>query len=84
MTDCPFELNVNGLWQCPRKGCGWVYPLKSDKPPRRNCPKAPSRGFGDTIAKITRFFGIKPCGRCKKRQAKLNRLLPYRQMEDRL
>ncbi len=38
MTDCPFTLNADGLWQCPNEGCGWVYPKKSDKPPRRNCP----------------------------------------------
>ena len=38
MTDCPFTLNPEtGLWQCP--DCGWVYKKKSDKPPRRNCPK---------------------------------------------
>jgi hypothetical protein len=39
---------------------------------------APSRGFGDTIAKITKAAGIKPCGGCKKRQEALNRLFPYR------
>jgi len=37
-----------------------------------------SRGLGDTIAKATRAVGIKPCGGCKKRQAALNKLLPYR------
>jgi len=36
-----------------------------------------SRGLGDTIAKISKAVGIKPCGGCKKRQAKLNKLLPY-------
>jgi hypothetical protein len=50
----------------------------SAKPPRRNCPKAPSRGLGDTIAKLTRKLGIKPCGGCKKRQKRLNELFPYR------
>jgi len=38
----------------------------------------PSRGFGDTIAKMTTALGIKPCGGCKKRQEKLNRAFPYR------
>lgn len=76
--DCPLELNGDGFWQCPRKGCGWVYPIKSDKPPRRNCPKAPSRGLGDTIAKITRFLRIRQCGGCKKRQKKLNELVSYK------
>lgn len=37
-----------------------------------------SRGLGDTIAKITSAVGIKPCGGCKKRQEKLNDLVPYR------
>lgn len=36
-----------------------------------------SRGLGDTVAKITAAVGIKPCGGCKERQAKLNRVLPY-------
>jgi hypothetical protein len=68
-------------WKCQQ--CGWVYarkgePILSDKPPRRNCPKARSRGLGDTIAKATRRLGIKPCGGCKKRQEKLNDLFPYR------
>jgi hypothetical protein len=38
----------------------------------------PSRGFGDTIAQITSWFGIQPCGGCTRRQALLNRWLPYR------
>ena len=38
MTDCNFHLNTDGLWQCSREGCRWIYPIKSDKPPRRNCP----------------------------------------------
>jgi hypothetical protein len=37
-----------------------------------------SRGLGDTIAKATKAVGIKPCGGCKKRQAKLNKLIPYK------
>jgi rubredoxin len=36
MTDCPLTL-VAGRWTCP--DCGWVYRLKSEKPPRRNCPE---------------------------------------------
>jgi hypothetical protein len=37
-----------------------------------------SRGVGDTIAKITKKFGIKPCGGCKKRQAAFNKTIPYK------
>lgn len=38
-----------------------------------------SEGLGDTIAKITTAIGIKPCGGCKERQAKLNAAVPYAQ-----
>lgn len=38
-----------------------------------------SEGLGDTIAKITTAVGIKPCGGCKERQAKLNAAVPYAQ-----
>ena len=41
-------------------------------------PDVPSRGLGDSIAKVTSKMGIKKCGGCRKRQKKLNRLLPYR------
>lgn len=37
-----------------------------------------SRGLGDTIAKMTKAVGIKPCGGCKKRQAILNKAVPYK------
>lgn len=43
-----------------------------------------SRGFGDTIAKITSAVGIKPCGGCKERQEKLNKLIPYKKRKDNL
>ena len=53
----------------------------------------PSRGLGDTIAKLTHATGIdkvvkkiskatrKPCG-CQQRQAKLNRWWPYAQASE--
>ena len=72
MTDCPLTQR-NGKWTCPQ--CGWSY----HKQVRRNCPKAPSRGLGDTVAKTLKRIGIKPCGGCKKRQKKLNELFPYGQ-----
>jgi len=57
-----------------------------------DCPLAryPSRGLGDTVAKVTHATGIhalvqtaaravgKPCG-CAKRREALNKLLPYEQ-----
>jgi len=39
-TDCRFDLNADGLWQCTQ--CPYIYPIKSAKPPRRNCPQSPS------------------------------------------
>lgn len=36
-----------------------------------------SRGLGDTVAQITSWFGIQPCGGCKRRQDWLNRWVPY-------
>lgn len=53
----------------------------------------PSKGLGDTIAKITHYTGLdvvaenvakvmgkEDCG-CKRRQEKLNELFPYKQEE---
>jgi len=53
-------------WPCPR-GYDWGY-------------EGRSRGLGDTVAKVIKavtFGRVKPCGGCKKRQAALNRLVPY-------
>ena len=36
------------------------------------------RGLGDVIARVTRSLGIRPCSGCKRRQATLNRLVPFR------
>jgi len=37
----------------------------------------PSRGLGDTVAKITTRVGIKPCRGCKGRQKGLNTAVPF-------
>jgi hypothetical protein len=42
----------------------------------------PSKGVGDTIAKMTKAIGIKPCGGCKKRQEWLNKKFPYKNSLD--
>lgn len=34
------------------------------------------RGLGDIVARATKSVGIKPCGKCKERQRKLNKLAP--------
>ncbi len=41
---------------------------------------ANSRGLGDTVAKVIHKVSggkIKPCGGCRKRQRRLNKLVPY-------
>ena len=45
---------------------------------RRDYGLAPSRGFGDTFAKVTKAFGVKPCGKCNKRRKRLNALIKYK------
>ena len=40
--------------------------------------KKEPKGLGDSIKRVTEAMGIKQCGACKKRQAKLNRLFPYK------
>ena len=37
----------------------------------------PSKGFGDTFAKITKTFGIQPCDECERRREDWNSRLAY-------
>ena len=37
-----------------------------------------SKGLGDTIAKITKAIGIKPCNSCSVRVDKYNKKYPYK------
>lgn len=52
------------------------------------CPKEKftARGLGDTVARlvapIAATLGKKGCGGCAKRQAALNKVLPYRESAD--
>jgi hypothetical protein len=39
--------------------------------------KQPLRGLGDVVAAITKSVGIKPCAGCQKRQAALNKAVPF-------
>lgn len=56
-----------------------MTPEESKKKHDEYLEKKKSKGLGDTVAKITKAVGIKPCGACKKRQKKLNRLFPYKE-----
>ena len=58
-------------WTCD--ACGREF--KNVSPPVHHA--CTSRGLGDTIAKVTKAIGVKPCGRCKKRQEALNKRFPY-------
>jgi DNA-directed RNA polymerase subunit RPC12/RpoP len=81
---CPLTLTGRGKWQCPY--CGF----KGLEKVERECPRliaieeveaeenSDSRGLGDTIAKITKRFGIRPCRGCRGRQQKLNEMFPYK------
>ena len=37
-----------------------------------------SEGFGDTVAKITKTFGINPCAACERRRKLFNEKVAYR------
>ncbi len=52
-----------------------VYDLITKTMPR-NKPRM--RGLGDVVAKVTSAVGIKPCGGCRGRQEKLNKLVPFK------
>lgn len=55
------------------------------RPPRPDAKAGPAdRGLGDTVARVIQkatFGRVQPCEGCKKRQAALNRLFPYRSGE---
>ena len=40
--------------------------------------KAPSKGIGDTVAKITKSFGIRPCDACERRRRLFNEMVKYK------
>lgn len=40
-----------------------------------------SRGLGDSVAKLTKAFGVQPCGGCQQRREWLNKMFPYKTTE---
>ena len=74
-------------WTCD--DCGKTFKVPEGSSPRCGC-KQPrpegevSVGLGDTIAKVTTAMGIKPCGKCKKRQEALNKAFPYKKKDGKL
>jgi len=77
--NCDYQLTgkENDKFRYTCKTCGHTR-LSRHADPTIFVRRCQSRGLGDTIARLTRRFGIKPCGGCKKRQASLNKLWPYR------
>ena len=65
-------------WTCVN--CKKTFMVPNDAKPRCGCVTQ-SRGLGDRVAKITKRFGVQPCGKCKERQAKLNDLVPYKRQD---
>lgn len=71
---------------CKEKGKEYtknIFDLRDGRKVNKPRPVAPkkSRGLGDTVAKAIHKVSrgkIKPCGGCKKRQAKLNTLVSYK------
>lgn len=92
MTDCRLQCPIVDGGFCDRHHCRktaqWVQlcvtkdryyaaweagrgPGQLTQAPRK------ARGLGDTIAAVTRWFGIKQCCGCKRRQRWFNRMWPY-------
>ena len=63
---CGLEANLAPVDFPLRRVCGVRYEVGN------------SRGLGDTVAKITKAVGIKPCGGCAKRRKAMNRIFPFR------
>lgn len=66
-------------WECGMNPDRDTYtPISIEESIACNHWRTESTGLGDTIAKITDALHIPKCGGCKKRQAKLNKLAPYK------
>ena len=48
-----------------------------DKLQRLTVKPTRPKGLGDSMARILKKFGVKPCESCKKRQEMLNKVFPY-------
>ena len=68
------------MWSCEQ--CGIAANIDADDFPLTcacgvRYEVGESRGLGDTVAKLARAVGVRPCGGCKQRQKKLNQIFPY-------
>lgn len=53
-----------------------VAAIRDRQHDRKVTPPATMHGLGDVVAGATKAVGIKPCGKCRERQAALNRATP--------
>ena len=68
---CPFGVTQQSLRD------GALFAAAPPEPPLPQATRQNWRGLGDVIASATKAVGIKPCGGCRKRQEKLNQLVPF-------
>lgn len=47
----------------------------------RGARRSQWKGLGDVVASMTKAVGIRPCGGCQKRQASLNKLVPFKHVD---
>ncbi len=76
-----FRAKLARAWQLPDRdfACPEGF-TPEDLPQSPVLTQPPSRGLGDTIARLIHWlsFGrVRPCGGCRRRQAFLNWLWPY-------
>jgi len=69
---------MNEILIC-KEGCDLCRKVRKSVYPNMEYIEIPkiSIGLGDTIAKITSFFGITPCAGCRLRQIWCNKWFPY-------
>lgn len=83
---CDLQLTGKERDGIPEMHCQVCGRLHYSKHPPSKCAKeCVSRGLGDTVAKVIhKATGgrVKPCGGCKKRQERLNKMFPYQHPRD--
>ncbi len=68
------------MWTCDK--CGLTANLGPDDFPLTcSCGQmyevGKARGLGDSLAKLTKAVGVRPCGGCEKRRKVLNNWFPF-------
>lgn len=86
---CDLGLDLAGCGSCERRTSRngnlrkpplFIVTGVDEPAPEQVTPEQPKQGFrglGDVVAAATKAIGIKPCQACGRRQAALNRLVPF-------